>query len=327
MGNAALRDLAVLREVPFDEVSGGVVAVDAHNWLYKYLTTTVKWTRDDVYTTAGGDEVANLVGLVQGLPKFFEHDLTPVFVFDGAVVDLKEAEIEERRERKREAERRMEEAREAGDVIEAARMEARTQRLTDIVHHTTREFLDLLDVPWFDAPGEGEAQIAHMAATDPDVDYAGSDDYDTLLFGAPLTLRQLTSKDDPELMDLDATLERHDVTLEQLVDVAILCGTDFNDGLQGFGPKTALKAVTEHGDRRGVLDAEGARIANADVIREVFLDPNVADDYALDLDLDPDVPAAREYVTEEWGVPADEVARGFERIEESLTQTGLDRWT
>ncbi len=327
MGNAALRDLAVIDEVPFDELSGGVVAVDAHNWLYKYLTTTVKWTRDEVYTTADGTEVANLVGLVQGLPKFFEHELTPVFVFDGAVVDLKEEEIEERREAKRDAQERLEEAREAGDAIEAARMEARTQRLTDVIHETTRELLDLLDVPYVEAPGEGEAQIAHMARTDPAVDYAGSDDYDTLLFGAPLTLRQLTSKGDPERMDLDATLDAHDVTLAQLVDVAILCGTDFNEGVSGFGPKTSLAAVKEHGDLWGVLDAEGARIANADVIRELFLDPNVTDDYDLDLSLEPDVPAAREYVTEAWGVAAGEVARGFERIEESVTQTGLDRWT
>jgi flap endonuclease-1 len=327
MGNAALRDLAVIEEVPFDELGGGVVAVDAHNWLYKYLTTTVKWTNESVYTTADGTEVANLLGLVQGLPKFFEHELTPVFVFDGAVVDLKEDEIEQRREAKRDAEERMQEAREAGDAVEAARMEARTQRLTDTIHETTRELLDVLDVPFVEAPGEGEAQIAHMARTDPDVTHAGSDDYDTLLFGAPLTLRQLTSKGDPELMDLDATLAEHEVSLAQLVDVAMLCGTDFNEGLSGFGPKTSMKKVKEYGDLWGVLDAEGAEMENAETIRRLFLEPNVTDDYELDLALDPDVPAAREYVSETWEVPADEVARGFERIEESVTQTGLDQWT
>jgi len=327
MGNAALRDLAVLREVPFAELEGSVVAVDAHNWLYKYLTTTVKWTREEVYTTEAGEEVANLVGLVQGLPKFFEHDLTPIFVFDGGVTELKDAEIEARREQKERAQKRLEEAREAGDAIEAARMEARTQRLTDTIHRTTRELLALLDVPVVEAPAEGEAQAAFMARTDPAVDYAGTDDYDALLFGAPRTLRQLTSKGNPELMDLQATLEAHDITLEQLVDVAILCGTDFNEGLAGFGPKTALTAVKEHGDLWAVLDAEDQYIEYADRIRALFLDPDVDPDYEIDLDLDPDVAAAREYVTETWEVPPDEVARGFERIEESLVQTGLDRWT
>jgi flap endonuclease-1 len=327
MGNAALRDLAVIEPVAFEEVAGSVVAVDAHNWLYRYLTTTVKWTRDSVYTTDDGTEVANLVGLVQGLPKFFEHDLVPVFVFDGAVTDLKEAEIEKRREKKREAEARAAEARAAGDDILAARMEARTQHLTDTIQGTTRELLELLDVPYVEAPMEGEAQIAHMARVDPAVDYAGTEDYDVLLLGAPKTLRQLTSKGDPERMDLDATLQEHGITREQLVDAAILIGTDFNEGISGYGPKTAISAVEEYGDLRGVLDAEAIEIDDLERIRDLFLDPAVTDDYAFDRELTPDVAAAREYVTDEWGIPAEEVARGFERIEEATTQTGLDRWT
>ncbi|SFK88470.1 flap endonuclease 1 [Halogranum rubrum] len=326
MGNADLRDLAALSDVSFDELGGSVVAVDAHNWLYRYLTTTVKWTSDAKYTTSGGDEVANLVGLVQGLPKFFEHDLTPVFVFDGGVTELKDAEVEARREQKEKAQERLEEARERGDAVEAARLEARTQRLTAVIHETTRDFLDLLDVPYIEAPAEGEAQASYMARRG-DADYVGSEDYDTLLFGAPFTLRQLTSKGDPELMDLDATLAKHDISYEQLVDIAILVGTDFNPGIKGIGPKTALKAVKEHGDLWGVLDARDLHIDHADRIRDLFLDPPVTDDYDVDLDIDPDLEAARSYVVDEWEVDADEVARGFERIEESLVQTGLDRWT
>jgi flap endonuclease-1 len=326
MGNADLRQLAALRDVTWDEVAGSVVAVDAHNWLYRYLTTTVKWTNDAVYTTSEGEEVANLVGVVQGLPKFFEHDLTPVFVFDGGVTDLKDAEVSERREKRERAEERLAEAEERGDAVEAARLEARTQRLTDVILETTRELLALLDVPVVDAPAEGEAQAAYMARRG-DADYAGSEDYDTLLFGAPRTLRQLTSKGTPELMDLDATLDRHGITLEQLIDVAILCGTDFNPGVDGVGPKTALGAVTEHGDLWGAVEAEGWQVPNADRVRDLFRNPPVTDDYAVDTDIDPDVAAAREYVIETWEVDADEVERGFERIEESLVQTGLDRWT
>jgi flap endonuclease-1 len=326
MGNADLRDVAHIEDVPFDSLSGSVVAVDAHNWLYRYLTTTVKFTADAVYTTAEGEEVANLVGVVQGLPKFFEHDVTPVFVFDGGVTDLKSDEVERRREQREKAEERRKEAEAAGDSVEAARLEARTQRLTDTIHETTRGLLDRLDVPYIEAPAEGEAQCAHMAARG-DVDYAGSEDYDTMTFGAPLTLRQLTSKGDPELMDLQKTLEKHDITYEQLVDVALLMGTDFNEGVSGYGPKTAVTAVKEHGDIWGVMEADDVYVENADRIRELFFDPPVTDEYEIDLDVDPDIDAAERYVTEEWGVDAEEVARGFERIEESLVQTGLDEWT
>jgi len=327
MGNADLRQIAAIEEVPFADVEGSVVAVDVHNWLYKYLTTTVQWTSDDVYTTAAGTEVANLVGVVQGLPKFFEHDLTPVFVWDGGVTELKDEEIEERRDQREEYEEQLADAREAGDHLEAARLDARTQRLTETIHETTRELFDLLDVPQVEAPAEGEAQASYMARVDDAVDYAGSDDYDCLLLGSPLTLRQLTSKGDPERMDFQATLDRHDLTWEQLVDVGILCGTDFNPGIDGFGPKTALKAIHEHGDLWAVLDAEDEYVEYGDRIRELFLNPDVTDDYDIETALSPDVAAAREFVTEQWEVDADEVERGFSRIEEAVTQTGLDQWT
>ncbi|WP_254280254.1 flap endonuclease-1 [Haloarcula marina] len=326
MGNADLRSLAAIEDVTFEELGGSVVAVDAHNWLYRYLTTTVKFTSDAKYTTADGDEVANLIGVVQGLPKFFEHDLTPVFVFDGAVTELKDDEVAKRREQRERYEEQLEEAREAGDATRVAKLDSRTQRLTSTIVETTRELLSLLDVPVVDAPAEGEGQASYMARQG-DVDYVGTEDYDALLFGAPYTLRQLTSSGDPELMDFQATLDKHDLTWEQLVDAAILMGTDFNEGISGIGPKTAVKEIAEHGDLYAVLEARDEHIEHADRIRNLFLDPAVTDEYAVPADIDPDVEAARRFVTEEWEVDADEVARGFERISESLVQTGLDRWT
>ncbi|RQG99635.1 flap endonuclease-1 [Natrarchaeobius oligotrophus] len=325
MGNAALREIAVIEEIPFDEVEG-VVAVDAHNWLYRYLTTTVKWTNSAAYTTPDGIEVANLVGIVQGLPKFFEHDVTPVMVFDGGPSELKADEIESRREQRETYEQQLEVAREEGDEVAIAQLESRTQRLTPTIQETSRELLGLLDVPIIEAPAEGEAQAAHIVRRG-DADYVGTEDYDALLFGAPLTLRQLTSKGNPELMDLAATLERHDLTLEQLVDAAILIGTDFNEGVSGIGPKTAIAEITEHGDLWSVLEARGDSVEYGDRVRQLFRQPNVTDDYAFDPTLEPDLEAARAYVTDEWDVDAEEVERGFERIEESVTQTGLDRWT
>ncbi len=326
MGNADLRSLAALSECPFDDIEGSIIAIDAHNWLYRYLTTTVKWTADSIYTTDDGTEVANLVGIVQGLPKFFEHDLTPVFVFDGGVTDLKENEVEKRRAQRQKAEKRLEEAEDAGDALEAARLSARTVRLTETIQATSRELLDLLDVPYIDAPAEGEAQASYMNKIG-DVDFVGSEDYDTLLFGAPQTLRGLTSKGHPELMELQPTLENHDISYEQLVDVALLCGTDFNEGINGIGPKTGIKLIKEHGDVFGVLEARGEHIEFADRIRELFFDPPVIDDYAFDRSIEPDLEAARTYVTEEWEVDESEVTRGLERIESSVVQTGLDRWS
>jgi len=325
MGNADLRQLAAIEEISFDSLEGSTVAVDAHNWLYRYLTTTVKWTSESAYTTDDGTEVANLIGIVQGLPKFFAHDLTPVFVFDGAVTDLKADEIADRRAQREQYENQLESAREKGDPVAVARLESRTQRLTETILDTTRELLALLDVPIVEAPAEGESQCAHMARNGT-VDYAGTEDYDALLFGAPYTLRQLTSKGDPELMDFEKTLATHEITWEQLVDVAILCGTDFNDGITGIGPKTGVKLIKEHDTIDAVLKHRGEEISHVDRIRKLFLQPNVRD-VDVSTDISPDVDAAREFVIDQWEVSSDEVSRGFERIEDTLVQTGLDNWT
>jgi flap endonuclease-1 len=327
MGNSDLRQLAHLEDVPFADLSGSVVAVDAHNWLYRYLTTTVKFTRTSAYTTSDGEEVANLIGIVTGLTKFLENGITPVFVFDGGTTSLKDAEVAARREQRERYEDQLDEARESGAAAEEiAKLESRTQRLTDTIQETSRGLLSLLDVPVVEAPAEGEAQAAYMARKG-DVDFVGTEDYDALLLGAPLTLRQLTSSGDPELMHFEATLADHDLTWERLVDVAILMGTDFNEGIAGVGPKTAVKLVREHGDLWGALEARGDHVERADRIRELFLNPDTTDEYEFDTDIAPDVAAAREYVCAEWEMPAEQVASGFDRIEEAVTQTGLDRWT
>ena len=326
MGNAALRDLAVIDTISFGELADSIIAVDAHNWLYRYQTTTVRWTSSDAYTTADGDEVPNLIAVIRGLPKFFEHDITPVFVFDGAVTSLKADEIAERREAKERAEAARQAAEAAGDAIEAARFEARTQRLTDTIHQTTRELFDILDIPYLEAPAEGEGQAAHMAKQG-DVDYVGTEDYDALLFGAPETIRQLTSSGDPEVMDLAATLDANTISHDQLVDIAILCGTDFNPGVRGYGPKTALSAIREHGDIEGVLEATDETLPLAGPVRELFLNPTVTTDYSIDTEIRPDINGARTFLVDGWEIPFDSVRSGLDRLEDALTQTGLDQFS
>lgn len=313
MGLSALRDLAAIEAVPYEAVDGSDVAVDALNWLYRYLTITVRYVDEADYTTPAGDEVPNLVGIVRGLPRLLEHRIVPVFVFDGAVIDLKRAEMRERDERREAAAELAADARDRGDGAEAAKYAARAQGITDVILETTRRLLELLDVPIVDAPLEAEAQAAFMAR-EGSVDAVGSEDYDTLLFGAPVTLRKLTSTGDVERMDLAATLDRHGITQRQLVDVAILCGTDYNEGVHGYGPKRSLAAIREYGSLDGVLEAEGIAVEHVDRIRAIYLDPEVTEDYAIDPVIEPALDRAHDYVCAEWGVPPGRVERAFERL-------------
>ncbi len=326
MGNAALRELAAIEPITFDDLEGQILAIDAHNWLYRYLTITVRFTDSAVYTRDDGTEVANLIGILQGVAKLLEASITPVFVFDGEPSILKADEIERRREQREERAAAMERAAERGDHIEAARLDSQSQRLTEAIQTTSRAVLDRLDITYVDAPAEGESQAAHLERSGA-VDAVGTEDYDALLFGAERTIRQLTSSGNPEEMRLSTTLQSLDLTREQLVDVAILIGTDYNDGIDGYGPKTAVAAIEEHGDLWGVLEADGVVIERADQIRSLFLDPHIE---AVDLEVDfptPDLEAVRSFVSEEHEIDSDAIDRPLERIESATRQTGLDQFS
>jgi flap endonuclease-1 len=127
-----------------------------------------------------------------------------------------------------------------------------TSRLTRDMANDARELLRLMGLPVIDAPSEGEAQASHMAAQG-NVWAAASKDYDCLMFGAPRLVRFLTISGKeflpskaafrpitPELIETHAMLEHHGISREQLIDVAILVGTDFNEGIKGIGPKKAV---------------------------------------------------------------------------------------
>jgi flap endonuclease-1 len=217
-----------------------------------------------------------------------------VFVFDGRPPDLKSAEIARRRRIKEKYDAELAEAVEAGDLARAYSKATMTSRLTREMAEEARELLRLMGLPVVQAPSEGEAQASHMAAKST-VWAASSKDYDCLLFGAPRLLRFLTISGKeflpskgafrpitPEIIDTAALLDHYRITRDQLIDVAILVGTDFNEGIKGIGPKKALKLLFDFGS----IDNMPAEIRetlgpSVNQIREIFLHPDITDNYDI----------------------------------------------
>jgi flap endonuclease-1 len=151
-----------------------------------------------------------------------------------------------------------------------------------------KTLLSLLGIACVQAPSEGEAQAAFLARRG-DVWAAGSNDYDSLLFGAPRLVRFLAIGSteflpsqgrsravSPELLDLEENLHSLRLTRAQLIDVAILVGTDFNGGVKGIGPKTAVKRVREWGSiDRAPLEVLRWLPENIEAIRDFFQNPPV----------------------------------------------------
>ena len=81
----------------------------------------------------------------------------------------------------------------------------------------------------------------------------------------------------PELLDLDENLRALGLTREELIDAAILIGTDFNPGVRGVGPKTAVRLLREHHTLASLpSDVRQSLPDNVDAIHEFFMHPPVA---------------------------------------------------
>src|SRR4051812_38897865 len=121
-----------------------------------------------------------------------EHKVKLAFVFDGAPPARKAEALAKRRATRTRYEAERTAALERGDLAQAYSKATMTSRLTKEMVGEARELLTLMGLPTVQAPSEGEAQAAHMAAASAAVWAAASKDYDSLLFGTPRLLRFLT---------------------------------------------------------------------------------------------------------------------------------------
>jgi len=278
-----------------DDLRGKSFAVDAFIALYSFMSLIR--TRDGTpLMDKEGRVTSHLVGLAFRTTRLIsDYNMHLVFVFDGKPPELKKREVEKRRQAKRKAEEEYREAVEAGDMATAFSKAVMTSRMTREAVDDAKRLLDLLGVPWVQAPSEGEAQAAYMASRG-DVWASNSKDYDSLLFGAPRLVRFLTISGEewlpskgrarkliPELINLEEFLEELELTRIQLIDLSILVGTDFNEGLKGIGPKTALKLMRKHGSIEDLPEDILERVPDTyPAIRDLYLNPPVVEDYNVE---------------------------------------------
>jgi len=287
-----LTPIIVKKNLTLGDLKSRSFAVDAFNVLHQFLALIR--TRDGTpLMDRDGHVTSHLVGLAFRTTRLIsDYGMRLVFVFDGKPPALKSGEVEKRREIRRRAEKEYQKALSRVDVTEAYSKAVMTGRLTGEALGDAKRLLALLGIPWVQAPGEGEAQAAHMAKMGY-VWASNSRDYDSLLFGAPRLVRYLTisgeewlpsrgraRKLEPELIDLDALLGHLGITREQLIDLSILVGTDFNPGVKGIGPKTALKLIRRHGSLEALPMEILERVPpQYNEVRAVYLEPDVTSDY------------------------------------------------
>ncbi|MFA5452457.1 MAG: flap endonuclease-1 [Candidatus Methanomethylophilaceae archaeon] len=330
------------RTVELTDLKGKSVAIDAYNTIYQFLSI-IRQPDGHPLTDTKGRISSQLSGLLYRTANLIEADIEPSFIFDGKPHELKANTIAERKFRREKATKEWEEAIKEGDTKKAFSKAQQTSRMTPDILESSKMLISYLGLPIIEAPSDGEAQGAYMCAKG-DVWAAASQDFDSLLFGAPRLIRNITitgrrkipGKDlyrdvKTELINSDEFLRSLEITREQLVDVCILMGTDFNEGISGIGPKKGLKLIKDHKDLEGALEHINQEIPRYQDVRDIFLNGTYSDDYHLSPE-----PIDREAVVDlllGYDFSKERIESALNRIEESRIknktkkqQKSLDSW-
>ncbi|MHB8546789.1 MAG: flap endonuclease-1 [Nitrosotalea sp.] len=335
-----LKQLCVRDRTNLESFTSKIVAIDAYNAIYQFLSI-IRGPDGLPLADYNGKITSHISGLFYRNINFLSLGIKPVYVFDGRPPSLKSAEIQRRKQVKKDATIKYEKAISEGNYVEAKKFAQQTSVLRDDMVDESKKFLDLFGIPWVQAPSEGEATAAQMTISG-QAYASASQDFDSLLFGAKKLVRNFTNSGrrklpnrnttievEPEIIQLDKTLSSLGVTRVQLVDIGILIGTDFNpDGFERIGPKTALKMIKDNGSLENISQIQ-EKLEEIDYkqIRDIFLNPQVADVSEIKFG-DVDYSGVVNYLTKERSFSLDRVDASLNRLRKALEKKShnLEQW-
>lgn len=332
MGVALRPLLAEYKESPGWDGLGGIAAVDAFNALYQFLSG-IRQADGAPLMDGQGRITSHLSGLLFRNANLIEKNITPIYVFDGKPPVFKASTLSKRREVRENAADAWEKALKEGDEESARKYAMASSKIDAFIIDSSKELLSALGIAWIQAPEEGEAQSSFMTKNG-DVTYAVSQDYDSLLFGATNLVRNITVSGKkrirgkvlsvyPERLRLEEVLAGLSVTQEELIQIALLIGTDYNSGVPGVGPKTAVKIVREGMFYDRIGESENA--AEPDQLIGYFMDPPVERSYNIE-SRSPDPDRVIDLLCGEHGFTQERVEAGLERLGAKKGQATLDSW-
>jgi flap endonuclease-1 len=282
-----LREIANPREIELEELAGKAVAIDALNTIYQFLSIIRDRLTGEPLKDSGGRVTSHLSGLFYRTTRLLESGIVPVFVFDGKPPEFKRGVQLARHKVREQARKKWEQAVREGDAEKVRLYSQQASKVTDEMLDEAKRLLEAMGVQWIQGPSEGEAEAAYLNRRD--LVYAcGSQDWDSLLFGARRLVRNITitgkrklpGKETyvtirPHVIDLESMLKGLGISHEQLIMLGILTGTDYNPGgVPGYGPKKALELVRERKTLESVLSGvEWEFDTPAAVIFDFFRNP------------------------------------------------------
>ncbi len=212
----------IINEKEHTEYYGKKIAIDISILMYQ-VVIAIRNSGSDL-TNDKGDITSHILGLFNKTISFLEKGIIPVFVFDGKPPQLKQKILDARKQVRKKALEKLSDAQTESDKIKYLKRSVWISReQTD----QCRELLELMGVPYIDAPQEADSQLSYLCKEN--LVYAVlTEDMDILTFGSPRIIRNLTSsKKIPLEIELDKVLEKLNLTYDQFVELCILFGCDY----------------------------------------------------------------------------------------------------
>ncbi|MDE1825037.1 MAG: flap endonuclease-1 [Candidatus Micrarchaeota archaeon] len=248
----------VKEQIEMEELAGRRLAIDAYNTIYQFISI-IRGPDGTPLTDSKNRVTSHLSGLFYRTINVLEKGIVPIFIFDGKPPLLKQRTLEARANQREEAYRGWQQARAKGQLEEARGYAMASSKINEWIIESSKELLGYMGVPYIQAPSEGEAQAARMVM-EGTAYAAASQDYDLFLFGSDVIIRNLTVTGrrklpgkniyvnvEIERILLHKFLSHFGIDRKRAIWMGMLVGTDFNEGIEKVGPKTALKIVKEHG--------------------------------------------------------------------------------
>ncbi|XP_018647687.1 putative xp-G/rad2 DNA repair endonuclease family [Schistosoma mansoni] len=141
------------------------------------------------------------------------------------------------------------------DVLreKADRLTRQAQSTTTRCISEAQDLLHLFGFPFVVSPEEAEAQCVALQRHGL-VDLVASDDSDVWPFGVKLVCRHLfgtgggdnlKSTTNPSIYKLDEVKRKLGLTIENILRLTLLCGSDYTHGIDQVGPVTAIEILSE----------------------------------------------------------------------------------
>ncbi|NHJ19626.1 MAG: hypothetical protein EAX91_01695, partial [Candidatus Lokiarchaeota archaeon] len=296
-----LQDIIIRNKVEIAKLAGKVIAVDAPNiimGLFNFARKNPDESYADLILDRTQRPISHLYGILYRINFYYSKKIFPIFCFDGLDSELKKIKTKDRLNDFRFTQKLYESAYKSGDKQLVRQIAMSKEYLWPNLIQESKLLLGALGVPYLNSPASAESQCAQLVK-DKIAHYSNSQDFDSLLFGCPRMVQNLSKslrrkvqgkwryeKVIPFSINLKENLKRLEIDQFQLVDMAILIGNDYFPGVANIGPKHALKFIKKYRNLENTINNEKANYDFSSLtheimmkVRKIFLLPDVLSQY------------------------------------------------